>query len=125
MGITDDRRTDQDENTGADDCADAEASQVPSRQGLLEPVGGMIGVSKKLFDRFRAEKLLDHEVVRDGRRSDGRRVSCLTFHVPSSIAGPPACPGLRIKERYRVLGGAARGTEKSLKQLPMQAVSLK
>src|SRR5678809_489796 len=76
----------------------------------------MIGVSKKLFDRFRAEKLLDHEVVRDGRRSDGRRVNCLTFHVPSSIAGLYHQPMAEDRGLAALLSGA-RGTEKSLKQL--------
>jgi hypothetical protein len=50
-------RTRKDEDSRADDCADAQRRQRPGAKGLLEAVLGLLGLGDQPVDGLAAEKL--------------------------------------------------------------------
>ena len=52
-----DGRTDDGEDAGADDCADAEGGERPGAEGLFEAVLRVLGIEDQLVNRFATKQL--------------------------------------------------------------------
>ena len=123
MGIADDGGSDQDEDAGADDRADAERGQIPGREGFFQTMIGMICVREDLFNGLGSEESADHRI--SSGRGDGEercRVTEFLFHMGSSIAG--LFRWSRIARMSRVTVCGAGGAQKGLEQSPMERVPI-
>ena len=116
MGIANNGCSNQHENPCPNNGTDTKAGQIPGRQRLSEPVGGMVGVGQDLFNRFSPEEMGDHRASIHGGSRRRTVEDIFMVHVPSSIAG--GCAG------YVLALSASSSLEKGLEEATMRQVTV-